>query len=88
MPIRYNQVVRASCSLMTFTNPEQIFAVNPLCPHAGCTVTWKGEQNYFSCPCHDSTFAPDGKVLSGIAKEPLPQYEAKIEGDLILVKNI
>jgi len=36
----------------------------------------------------NSTFAPDGKVLSGIAKEPLPQYEAKIEGDLILVKNI
>jgi cytochrome b6-f complex iron-sulfur subunit len=70
------------------TNPEQLFAVNPICPHAGCTVTWKGEQNYFSCPCHDSTFAPDGKVLSGIAKEPLPQYEAKIEGDLILVKNI
>ncbi|HBE20284.1 MAG TPA: cytochrome B6 [Cyanobacteria bacterium UBA11149] len=64
-----------------------IAAVNPSCPHAGCIVAWKAEQKEFVCPCHDSKFAIDGKVVQGPAKKPLPIYEAKLEGDSILVKG-
>lgn len=67
-------------------NPNQVLAVNPICTHAGCTVDWEKDKQDFFCPCHDSKFAPDGKVLQGPANKPLPTYTAKIEGNSILVK--
>ena len=65
-------------------NPDTVIAVNSLCTHQGCTVDWDG--GAFACPCHGSSFNPDGTVASGPANEPLPVYEAKIEGDQVLVK--
>jgi cytochrome b6-f complex iron-sulfur subunit len=49
-------------------------------------VNWKADQNAFICPCHDSKFAADGQLLEGPAEEPLKRYEAKLEGQTILVK--
>ncbi|PZV07333.1 MAG: cytochrome B6 [Leptolyngbya sp.] len=66
--------------------PDTLIAVSALCTHAGCTVAWNGEQSLFACPCHNSNFNPDGTVDSGPAREPLPTFEAKIEGDQVLVK--
>lgn len=68
------------------TNSNTLNAVNPTCTHRNCTVSWQVNQKEFVCPCHDSKFAPDGKVLQGPAKKPLPTYQAKIEGNSILVK--
>jgi len=68
------------------TNNNQLIAVNPTCTHAGCTVAWESEQQVFVCPCHDSQFSSDGKVLQGPAEKPLTSYTAKLEGDSILVK--
>lgn len=69
------------------TNSEQLIAVNPTCTHAGCSVTWEPEQQVFVCPCHDSQFSSDGKVVEGPASEPLTSYQVKSEEDLILVKT-
>ncbi|GAB4540349.1 MAG: hypothetical protein Tsb0014_31490 [Pleurocapsa sp.] len=69
------------------TDNEELIAVNPTCTHAGCTVTWESEQQAFVCPCHDSQFSSDGKVLEGPATEPLASYQVKLEGDSILVKT-
>jgi cytochrome b6-f complex iron-sulfur subunit len=44
-------------------------------------------EKVFLCPCHKAKFAPDGKVVQGPAKKPLPTYEAKLEGHSILVKK-
>lgn len=77
-------------AVLVVRNPDAqgaIAAVNPSCPHAGCNVAWKAEQKQFVCPCHDSKFAIDGKVVQGPAKKPLPIYEAKLEGDSIFVKE-
>ncbi len=30
------------------------------CPHLGCTVDYKADQQIFSCPCHNSSFKIDG----------------------------
>lgn len=68
-------------------NAEGLIAVNPTCPHAGCAVTWELDQQKFLCPCHDSEFSSDGKVLEGPATEPLTSYEVKLEGESILVKT-
>jgi menaquinol-cytochrome c reductase iron-sulfur subunit len=41
-------------------------ALHSACPHFGCVVQWTPEKRLFACPCHDSTFAPDG-ALAGVA---------------------
>ncbi|PSB05195.1 ubiquinol-cytochrome c reductase iron-sulfur subunit [Merismopedia glauca] len=65
---------------------KKLLAVNPTCPHKQCTVAWQGDIKSFVCPCHNSRFAADGKVTNGPATQPLPKYEAKIEGNAVLVK--
>lgn len=63
-----------------------VVALNSICTHQGCTVDWK--ESEFVCPCHQSKFSADGAVLSGPADKPLPTYEAKVEGDSVLVKVV
>jgi len=80
----------AGSSVLVIRDPaanNQLIAVKPICTHTGCTVAWEKQQKNFICPCHDSKFATDGKVLKGPAKDSLPVYTAKIEGDAILVKQ-
>ncbi len=69
------------------TNPSQVIAINPTCPHAGCTVAWKKDETAFACPCHGSKFTSSGAVQQGPADKPLTPYTTKLEGDLILVKG-
>ncbi len=64
-----------------------VLAVASMCTHQGCTVKWKQEDGAFACPCHGSKFKPDGSVASGPATEPLSTFDAKIEGDLVLVQT-
>jgi cytochrome b6-f complex iron-sulfur subunit len=76
-------------SLLVLRNPadsKTLAAVNPTCTHKGCAVVWKTEEKLLLCPCHGSKFALNGKVISGVATKPLPTYEAKIEGNSVLVK--
>jgi cytochrome b6-f complex iron-sulfur subunit len=68
------------------TNPTKLIAVNPTCTHKACTVKWSSEAKKYDCPCHDSAFAADGKVLKGPATTSLAIYPAKIVGDQVLVK--
>lgn len=66
---------------------EDLIAVDPTCPHMGCIVEWESEAEMFVCPCHGSKFTADGELIEGLAVEPLQQYTAKIESDLILVNQ-
>ncbi|NDJ19267.1 ubiquinol-cytochrome c reductase iron-sulfur subunit [Myxacorys almedinensis] len=69
------------------TDPQALAAVNPTCTHQGCLVQWKSERKAFVCPCHNSAFAADGKVLEGPATEPLATYTTKLDGTSVLVKG-
>jgi Rieske Fe-S protein len=59
-------------------------ALSLVCPHLGCTVeqTTAG----FTCPCHGSTFASSGAMLSGPAGAALRslQIEQTPEGHLVI----
>ncbi len=68
------------------TNPKQLLAVNPKCTHQNCDVKWMAGEKKYDCPCHDSEFAADGKVLKGPATKSLATYPAKIVGTQVLVK--
>jgi len=37
------------------------------CPHQGCKLSYKTDQNMFVCPCHNSKFNLDGNCISGPA---------------------
>ncbi len=67
-------------------NPKQLLAVNPKCTHNGCAVKWVTGEKRYECPCHDSDFAADGKVLKGPATTALATYPVKIVGTQVLVK--
>jgi cytochrome b6-f complex iron-sulfur subunit len=67
-------------------NPKQLLAVNPKCTHKGCVVNWIAAEKKYECPCHDSDFAADGKVLKGPATKPLATYPVKVVGNQVLAK--
>ncbi len=65
-------------------NANNVVAVNSTCTHNGCPVEWANTE--FVCNCHGSKFTAEGAVTNGPATQPLATYEAKIEGDQVLVK--
>jgi cytochrome b6-f complex iron-sulfur subunit len=81
-----NERMALGKALVVRVEGDQLLAVEPTCNHQGCSVAWDASQT-FICPCHDSKFAKDGKVLEGPATQALPIYTAKIEGDQVLVKK-
>lgn len=66
---------------------DTLAAVNPTCPHQGCLVNWKADKGAFVCPCHGSTFNPDGQVLQGPAQKALVSYKAEIRGKEVWVST-
>ncbi len=62
-----------------------IHAVNALCSHQQCLVNWQKEKSVFVCPCHGSTFAPDGKYLQGPAQKALQTFPTKIQAGEVWV---
>jgi len=49
-------------------------ARSAVCPHKGCDVEYKADAHQFVCPCHNSKFDEDGKVVRGPAKTDLKKY--------------
>jgi menaquinol-cytochrome c reductase iron-sulfur subunit len=66
----------------------QVTAFGPQCTHLGCAYHWEDAKSEFMCPCHNSLFGPDGKVLSGPAPRPLDRYETKIQGGKLLLGRL
>jgi cytochrome b6-f complex iron-sulfur subunit len=61
-----------------------VYAVHSLiCTHLGCVVGVNGDKLH--CPCHGSDYAPNGTVIHGPAKLPLPPYHAKVQNGNLLV---
>lgn len=49
----------------------QLHAVNPVCPHAKCSVAWNNAEKSWDCPCHGSRFSYDGELLTGPSRSDL-----------------
>lgn len=62
-------------------------ALSQTCTHAGCLVDWNADEKQLECPCHDSHFAVDGRVLQGPAEKALPTYAAKLENNTVLLST-
>jgi Rieske Fe-S protein len=63
----------------------KLFALSSVCTHRRCFV--KAVPNHsFYCPCHGSTFGPDGLVTHGPARRNLPELTLVLNeaGDLVV----
>ncbi|MGD8519716.1 MAG: Rieske (2Fe-2S) protein [Desulfobacterales bacterium] len=59
-------------------------ALDPTCTHKGCKVAFKKEDNKIECPCHQSAFDPEGKLLRGPASRDLKNYGARLEENQVI----
>jgi menaquinol-cytochrome c reductase iron-sulfur subunit len=66
----------------------QVIALAPGCTHLGCAYHWSAENHEFVCPCHASTFAPDGKVTAGPAPRALDRYATRIENGRLKIGEV
>ncbi len=64
---------------------NSVVAYGPQCTHLGCAYHWDDAKTEFICPCHNSFFSIDGKLISGPAPRPLDRYQTKIDGSKLLL---
>lgn len=64
---------------------RSVVAFAPQCTHLACAYHWDEKATSFFCPCHNSVFAIDGKVVSGPAPRPLDRYVTRIEQGKVLI---
>src|SRR6266851_3808027 len=67
---------------------QKIVAFGPQCTHLGCAVHWDDTKSEFLCPCHNSVFDVNGKVLAGPAPRPLERYETKLDGNKLMIGRL
>jgi len=82
------QFVRVPGQSILLINVEgAIHATSNFCTHRRCYLhKGKLEGKVVTCPCHFSQFdVTTGAVLAGGAKEPLPTFPVRIEGNSILI---
>lgn len=58
-------------------NSLKVFS--PICPHMGCRYNWNQDEELFICPCHNSVYTIEGKVVSGPAPRGLDTLPIKIK---------
>lgn len=49
----------------------QVYALDPVCPHAKCIVEWNTAEKSWDCPCHGARYAANGDLLCGPAPRGL-----------------
>lgn len=67
------------------TGNDVFVALNSICTHEGCTVTYNLAANNFPCPCHQSLFAANGSVVNGPAATPLKSYPISKSGNILTI---
>jgi Rieske Fe-S protein len=64
---------------------DAVSAWSVTCPHLGCAVDRSASGPGFYCPCHDSSFDPEGKRLTGPSPRDLDALGTKIEDGFVFV---
>ena len=60
-----------------------VMAVSASCTHQGCLLTLESDE--LTCPCHGSTFTPEGEPIAGPATRALPHYKVTLIQNRLVV---
>jgi Rieske Fe-S protein len=63
---------------------KDLFAISSICTHRRCKVVAQPDRS-FHCPCHGSSFGPNGKVTHGPAIHDLAKLPTVVNGNGHLV---
>jgi len=64
-----------------YNGQPQIYALQSVCTHLGCTPNWLEGEQKFKCPCHGSGFYKDGVNFEGPAPRPLERFAIRVADD-------
>ena len=64
-------------------NGNEVRALSVVCPHLGCSIG--AAEKGFSCPCHDSSFAIDGKRETGPSPRDMDKLETRVTDGVVEV---
>jgi cytochrome b6-f complex iron-sulfur subunit len=64
-----------------YQGTPQIYALQSVCTHLGCTPNWLEGEQKFKCPCHGSGFYKDGINFEGPAPRPLERFAIGVADD-------
>lgn len=70
--------------LVTQATAGEYAAFSTVCPHQGCAVTSVRDASIV-CPCHGSTFALDGSVITGPATSGLQPLALSVTPDRLIL---
>jgi len=68
-------------NFILFARKDRVWAVSRKCTHLGCTLHYVEKDDLLECPCHQSRFSSDGRLLNGPAKAPLNTYPVEKRQD-------
>jgi Rieske Fe-S protein len=60
-------------------------ALDAICTHMNCTVSYNALNLTLDCPCHGSTYEVDGSVIGGPAPRPLTPFTAHSDGTTLTI---
>ena len=60
-------------------------ALDAICTHLRCTVTYNALNLTLDCPCHGSTYEVDGRVIGGPAPRSLTKFTASSDGTMLTI---
>jgi len=66
--------------------PNNLKVFSPICPHLGCRYNWDEGRKQFVCPCHNSVYTIEGKLVSGPAPRGLDELPIEIKNSNLYVK--
>ena len=94
-PVNLNFVTAKTDAFIKSVEPQDAWVIkrsnfditvfSPICPHLGCRYAWNSKQKLFICPCHNSVFDINGKVISGPAPRGLDTLPKKIQHNELYV---
>ena len=64
---------------------EHVTALSATCPHLGCAVDLRADQQSFGCPCHASRFTLDGAPEAGPSPRALDPLDARVVDGVVEV---
>lgn len=71
--------------VVTQPTAGEVKAFSNVCTHQHCPLS-RVDGSEIICDCHGSRFSiSDGSVTNGPARDPLPSYPARVEGDTVHV---